>query len=298
MAAAAIRIAGLVKTFGNHQAVDGLDLEVPQGSIFGFLGRNGAGKTTTIKILMNMLKPTAGTVEVLGQDPHIHEKELKERVGYISDNPVLYDWMKVEEVAWFAGQLYPRWDQQKVAALIEHFGLDPKQKVKHLSRGMNAQLNLALVLGHDPELLILDEPASGLDVIVRRDVLESIIQVISAEGRTVFFSSHLVHEVERVADQVAIIEQGKLLVCGELDAVRQQVKRVLVRTEGAVDFAGVPGLRGVQGEGRQRLLTIFDYGGEAKAQIEAAGGQIVEVIDLSLEESFVEHVTPQGELPS
>ena len=103
MAAAAIRIAGLVKTFGNHQAVDGLDLEVPQGSIFGFLGRNGAGKTTTIKILMNMLKPTAGTVEVLGQDPHIHEKELKERVGYISDNPVLYDWMKVEEVAWFAG---------------------------------------------------------------------------------------------------------------------------------------------------------------------------------------------------
>ncbi|MCE2449576.1 MAG: ABC transporter ATP-binding protein [Candidatus Latescibacteria bacterium] len=123
----------------------------------GFLGRNGAGKTTTIKILMNMLKPTAGAVEVLGQDPHVHEKELKERVGYISDNPVLYDWMKVEEVAWFAGQLYPRWDQQKVAALIEHFGLDPKQKIKHLSRGMNAQLNLALVLGHDPELLILDD---------------------------------------------------------------------------------------------------------------------------------------------
>ena len=116
MATAAIHIAGLVKTFGKHRAVDGLDLEVPQGSIFGFLGRNGAGKTTTIKILMNMLKPTAGAVEVLGQDPHVHEKELKERVGYISDNPVLYDWMKVEEVAWFAGQLYPRWDQQKVAA--------------------------------------------------------------------------------------------------------------------------------------------------------------------------------------
>ena len=103
MAAAAIRIAGLVKTFGKYRAVDGLDLEVPEGSIFGFLGRNGAGKTTTIKVLMNMLKPTAGAVEVLGQDPYVHERELKERVGYISDNPVLYDWMKVEEVAWFAG---------------------------------------------------------------------------------------------------------------------------------------------------------------------------------------------------
>ena len=139
--------------------------------------------------------------------------------------------------------------------------------------------------------MILDEPASGLDVIVRRDVLESIIQVISAEGRTVFFSSHLVHEVERVADQVAIIDEGKLLVCGELGrSCGSRSSGCWCGLRMRWDFAGVTGLHGVQGEGRQRLLTIFDYGDEAKAQIEQAGGQVVEVIDLSLEESFVAHV--------
>ena len=291
----AIRIEGLVKTFGKFRAVDGLDLQVPKGSVFGFLGRNGAGKTTTIRILMNMLRQNSGTVEVLGQDPHVDEKTLKQQVGYVSDNPVLYDWMKIEEVVWFAGQFYERWDEQKVTGLIERFGLDPKQKTKHLSKGMNAQLNLALVLGHDPDLLILDEPASGLDVLVRRDVLESIIQVIGEEGRTVFFSSHLVHEVERVADKVAIVDQGKLVTCDEVDVIKGKVKKVLVRAgEGTGDFVDVPGLRSTQGEGNQRLLTIFDYNGAAKNQIEAAGGEVVEVIDLSLEDSFVEYVTPEG----
>ncbi len=284
----AICTEALVRRFGKINAVDGLNLEVPKGSVFGFLGRNGAGKTTTIRMLMNMLKPTSGRVEVLGEDPQ--RAELRERVGYVSDDPVLYGWMKISEITWFVEQFYERWDRKKVVGLIERFDLDPEQKIKHLSKGMNAQLNLALVMGHDPELLILDEPASGLDVLVRRDFLQSIVQVIQDEGRTVFLSSHLVHEVERVADRVAIIDRGKLLVCDEVDVVKQKVKKVLVRVEGDADFSAVDGYRGMQGAGAQRLLTIADYGEGSRKQIEAVGAEVVEVIDLSLEDSFVEYV--------
>ena len=293
MADSAIVTRGLKKQFGKKAAVEGLDLEVPTGSVFGFLGRNGTGKTTTIKMLMNLLQPTSGQAEVLGRDPWKEDLELKQRVGYVAENPVLYEWMKVGELVWFTGSFYSYWDQKKVEALIDRFGLDPEQKVKHLSRGMKAQLALALALGHDPELLLLDEPATGLDVLVRRDFLESIIQVIQEEGRTVFLSSHLVHEVERVADRVAIIEAGRLVVCKEVDEIKQLVKKVLVRMEDQqADLSSVAGLKSIQGDGSQRLLTLMEFGPDKIEQIRACGGQIMEVIDLSLEESFVEYVSP------
>ena len=287
----AIAMAGLTHCFGQRTAVDDLQLEVPTGTVCGFLGRNGAGKTTTIKILMNLLRPTAGQVEVLGLDPGRDSLALRRQVGYVAENPVLYGWMKVRELVWFTGQFYDTWNQSKVDELIDRFGLDPEQKVKQLSRGMNAQLALALALGHEPRLLILDEPASGLDVVVRRDFLESIIGLIQEEGRTVFLSSHLVHEVERVADRVAIIEAGRLVAEGPVDQVKQGVKRVVVRlSEKAGELTGIPGLREVQGEGTQRLLTVVGYGPEQTARIEAQGGHIIEVVDLSLEEAFVAHV--------
>ena len=287
----AIAIAGLTHRFGQRTAVDDLQIEVRAGAVCGFLGRNGAGKTTTIKILMNLLQPTAGQVEVLGLDPGRDALALWRQVGYVAENPILYGWMKVRELVWFTGQFYETWNQSKVEGFIDRFGLDPEQKVKHLSRGMNAQLALALALGHEPRLLILDEPASGLDVVVRRDFLESIIGLIQEEGRTVFLSSHLVHEVERVADRVAIIEAGRLQVEGTVDEVKQSAKRVVVRlAEDADELTGISGLREVRGEGAQRLLTVVGYGAEQAAQIEAQGGRIADVMDLSLEDAFVAHV--------
>ena len=287
----AITIAGLTHRFGQRTAVDNLQIEVPSGAVCGFLGRNGAGKTTTIKILMNLLQPTAGQVEVLGLDPGRDSLALWRQVGYVAENPILYGWMKVRELIWFTGQFYDTWNQSKVEGFIDRFGLDPEQKVKHLSRGMNAQLALALALGHEPRLLILDEPASGLDVVVRRDFLESIIGLIQEEGHTVFLSSHLVHEVERVADQVAIIEAGRLQVEGTVDEVKQSAKRVVVRlAEDADELTGISGLREVRGEGAQRLLTVVGYGAQQVAQIEAQGGRIADVMDLSLEDAFVAHV--------
>ena len=291
----AIAIEGLTHRFGRLTAVDDLQLEVPAGTVCGFLGRNGAGKTTTIQILMNLLQPTAGRAEVLGLDPASDFLALRRQVGYVAENRVMYGWMKVRELVWFTGQFYETWNQDRVNGLIERFGLDPEQKVKHLSRGMNAQLALTLALGHEPRLLVLDEPASGLDVVVRRDFLESIIGLIQEEGRTVFMSSHLVHEVERVADRVAILEQGRLLVEGPVDEVKGSVRRVSVRMpEDAGPLTGISGLGEVQGTGAHRLLTVVGYGEEQAARIQAQGGHIVEVDGLGLEEAFVAYARAGG----
>ena len=291
----AIAIEGLTHRFGKLTAVDDLRLEVPAGTVCGFLGRNGAGKTTTIQILMNLLKPGAGRVEVLGLNPERDALALRRQVGYVAENRVMYGWMRVRELVWFTGQFYETWNQARVDALIDRFGLDPDQKVKHLSRGMNAQLALALALGHEPRLLVLDEPASGLDVVVRRDFLESIIGLIQEEGRTVFLSSHLVHEVERVADRVAIIEKGRLVTEGAVDEVKGSVKRVTVQLpDGADQLTDIEGLRQVQGEGPRRLLTVVGYGEAQAVRIQAQGGHIEDVMDVGLEEAFVAHVRPES----
>jgi ABC-2 type transport system ATP-binding protein len=221
MKAPAIAVEGLSKRFGRRLAVDNLTFDVPEGSVCGFLGRNGAGKSTAIRMMMNLLDPTAGRVTLLGLDSRRDHHELMRRVGYVSESPVLYEWMKVKELARFTADFYPHWNHRRVDELFDRFAIDREQKVRHLSRGTQAQLALALALGGDPELLILDEPATGLDVLVRRDFLDSIIQLIQQEGRTVLFSSHLLHEVERVADQVVIIDSGRLVHAGSIEALKR-----------------------------------------------------------------------------
>jgi ABC-2 type transport system ATP-binding protein len=217
----AIAVQALSKRFGRRLAVDDLTFEVPQGSVCGFLGRNGAGKSTAIRMMMNLLDPTAGSVTLLGMDSRRDHTALMRRVGYVSESPVLYEWMKVRELARFTAEFYPKWNHRRVDELFDRFAIDREQKVRHLSRGTQAQLALALALGGDPELLILDEPATGLDVLVRRDFLQSIIQLIQQEGRTVLFSSHLLHEVERVADQVVILDHGRLVRSGSVEEFKR-----------------------------------------------------------------------------
>jgi ABC-2 type transport system ATP-binding protein len=222
MSGPAIVVESLSKKYGKHAAVDGLSFEVPAGSVCGFLGRNGAGKSTTIRMLMNLIEPSSGRARLLGLDSRRDHTWLMQRVGFVAEAPILYEWMKVREVTRFTGQFYRRWNQGMVDSLLDRFGIDGARRVRELSRGTQAQLALALAMGNDPELLILDEPATGLDVVVRRDFLESIIQVVQQEGRTVLFSSHLVHEVERVADQVVIIDRGRLLMASGTDELKLQ----------------------------------------------------------------------------
>lgn len=216
----AISVEGLSKRFGRRRAVDGLTFEVAEGSVCGLLGRNGAGKSTLIRMMMNLLDPTTGRITMLGLDSRRDHTALMRRVGYVSESPVLYESMKVKELVRFTAGFYAAWNHRRVDELLDRFAIDRDQRVRHLSRGTNAQLALALALGGDPELLIFDEPATGLDVMVRRDVLASIIQVIQQEGRTVLFSSHLLHEVERVADQVVIIDRGRLVQSGSTEELK------------------------------------------------------------------------------
>ena len=224
-AATAIRVEQLTKLYRKEPAVSGLSLEVPVGSVFGLLGENGAGKTTTIQMLLGMLKPDGGRVEVLGLDPTRQGREVRRRVGHVPEVPVLYDWMTVGEIGWFAAGFHPdgygdaapfraRFDR-----LAEGYGLPTKQKIKALSKGMKAKVSLALAVACDPALLILDEPTSGLDVLVRREFLESMVE-LAGEGRTVLLSSHQICEVERVASHVALMHKGKLLLAEPLDDLR------------------------------------------------------------------------------
>ena len=221
----AIAIEGLTKRFGRQTAVDGLSLSIPQGSIFSLIGENGAGKTTTIQMLLGLLKPTSGRLDVLGLDPAENGLDVRRRVGYVPEVPVLYDWMTVSEIGWFAAGFHLDSEgsasgyQYRYNELIRGFELPARKKIKTLSKGMRAKVSLSLALASDPELLILDEPTSGLDVLVRRDFLESMVDLAGA-GRTVLLSSHQIGEVERVASHIAILHRGKLMLAEPLDDLK------------------------------------------------------------------------------
>ncbi len=213
----AIRIENLTKRFRGQVAVDGLSLDVPEGSLFGLLGENGAGKTTTLQILLGLIAADGGKASVLGLDSSRSGLEIRRRVGYVPEQPALYDWMTVAEIGWFAAGFHPDARtgtaayQTRYVELTEGFGLPPKRKIKALSKGMRAKVSLALALASDPALLVLDEPTSGLDAMVRREFLESLVDLAST-GRTVLLSSHQIGEVERVASHIAMLHQGKLIL--------------------------------------------------------------------------------------
>jgi ABC-2 type transport system ATP-binding protein len=224
-AGAAITIEKVSKHYRDQTALDGLSLTVPEGAVFGLLGENGAGKTTTIQILLGMIPADAGRARVLGLDPSREGLEIRRRVGYVPELPALYDWMTVSEMGWFAAGFHPEAASgtggylSRYAELTQGFGLPSKRKIKALSKGMRAKVSLSLALAADPRLLILDEPTSGLDTMVRREFLESMVD-LAADGRTVFLSSHQITEVERVASHVALLHQGKLILAEPLDELR------------------------------------------------------------------------------
>ena len=197
----------VVKQYGRHRALDGVSLTVPRGSVFALLGENGAGKSTMIRILLGLLEPDSGRSQVGGLDSYFYSQEIRRRVGYVAERPAMYDWMTVEEIGWFTAGFYDDRFLTNYRRLIGRFNVPPKNKLKALSKGMRAKVALALAMGHDPEVLILDEPTSGLDTLVRREFLESMVD-LAAAGKTVFLSSHQIPEVERVADNVAILKAG------------------------------------------------------------------------------------------
>src|SRR6056297_250464 len=218
-----ISIQNLEKRYRDCEALAGVSLEVPPGVVFALLGENGAGKTTMIKCLTGFEQPTAGSAKILGLDCHRDALEIRRRIGYVSDQPALYDWMRIDEIGWFTAAFYPTGYLKRYHELIAHYELPVGRKIRQLSKGQRAKVALSLAIAHDPDLLILDEPTSGLDPVVRRHFLESMVDR-AAVGKTVFLSSHQINEVERVADWVAIMHQGKIRLMQPLVELKEAVK--------------------------------------------------------------------------
>src|SRR6266700_319129 len=224
---AVIRLQNVTKRYGSQTALDRVTLEVPAGVVCALLGENGAGKTTAIKILLGLTDADEGQATVLGIDSARHGQMVRSRVGYVPERPTLYEWMTVSEIGWFTAGFYGSGFFERYLKLATGYQLPLKRKIKSLSKGMRAKVSLSLALAHEPELLILDEPTSGLDTLVRREFLEGMVD-IAAAGRTVLLSSHQIGEVERVADIVAIIRAGKLLLVEKLETLKDQIRELSI----------------------------------------------------------------------
>ncbi len=283
-----IEVTGLTRRFGAKVALVGVHLGVPEGSVLGLVGANGAGKTTLIKHVLGLLRTESGSVRVFGLDPVADPAGVLGRVGYLSEENDLPGWMTVRELLLYTRAFYPGWDDGYAGQLRQAFDLDPGARVKHLSKGQRARAGLLVALAHRPDLLVLDEPSSGLDPIVRRDILEAIIRAIADEGRTVLFSSHLLHEVERVSDHVAMIHQGRVVFSAALDDVKQTHRCLTLRFDEARPRP--PALAGVlswEGAGHEWTALCSGPAGEGQAVASACGARVVGERVPSLDEIFV-----------
>jgi ABC-2 type transport system ATP-binding protein len=286
-----IEIEALSRRFGAKAALDNVSLDVPRGVVFGLVGANGAGKTTLIRHLLGLLKAQSGSVRIFGRNPVQDPVGVLSRIGYLSEEGDLPGWMRIDELMRYMRAFYPTWDEVYAQDLRRQFDLDPAVKVKTLSKGQKARAGLLVALAYRPELLVLDEPSSGLDPIVRRDILGAIVRTIADEGRTVLFSSHLLDEVERISDRVAMLKAGRILFTGELDDIKHNHHRLTVCFD--EERAAPPAIDCVlQWEGRGRAWTALTYGRleAVKMAISAMGGEVIEQQVLSLDEIFIARV--------
>jgi ABC-2 type transport system ATP-binding protein len=232
--------------------LEDVSFAVPRGSVFGLVGENGAGKSTLIKHILGLWRAQSGEVRVFGLDPVIEPVSVLGRIGYLSEQPDLPEWMTVGEFIRYTQAFYPGWDPKYAEQLRQQFGLDLDKRIRVLSKGQRAKLGLLGAQAHRPDLLLLDEPSSGLDPIVRNDILAAVIRTVADEGRTVFFSSHLLEEIERVADHIAMLHQGKLVLCAPLDEIKMQYRRITLHFDAPQAQAPtVPGALTVNGSGRE-----------------------------------------------
>jgi ABC-2 type transport system ATP-binding protein len=216
-----IDVSELTRRFGATTALDAVSLSVSRGAVYGLVGANGAGKTTLIRHVLGLLRAESGSVRVFGRDPVADPVAVLSRIGYLSEENDLPGWMRVDELIRYSRAFYPAWDDAYAEELRQAFALDGKTRIKSLSRGQKARAGLLIALAHRPELLVLDEPSSGLDPIVRRDILGAILRTIAHEGRTVLFSSHLLEEVEQVADHVTMISKGAIVLSAPLNDIKE-----------------------------------------------------------------------------
>jgi ABC-2 type transport system ATP-binding protein len=289
-----IETTDLRKQYGPVEALRGLTLRVPRGSIFGFLGRNGSGKTTTIKILLGMARATAGHARVFGlpADGEVSGVEIRRRTGFVSEDKDLYDYMTAAEIIRFTAAFYPKWRADLERRYAQTFELPLDARIKTLSRGMRTKLALLLALCRGADLLLLDEPTSGLDPAAAEEVLQALVTHVAEGDTTVFFSSHQIAEVEQIADRVAIIDRGRVVIEAALDDMREHYRRIqLVFERDAPEPSfRAPGVERVRRAGR--VLTILSSAGAEPIldEARALGAVSVDVVPVTLKDIFLASV--------
>ena len=285
-----IQLNNLSCRYGKVEAVNGLSLTVRPGRCYGFFGRNGAGKTTTIKCLLNLLRPSAGTVRVFGLDPQRQEVAVKSRLTYVPDTVAFYPWMTVSQTLEFLASFRPRWNQDIETDLLHRFQLDPNQKASHLSKGQKTQLALIGAVCPEPELLVLDEPTSGLDPIVRREFIQAVIGAYHAsdpEHRTVFVSTHLIGEFEGLIDEFTIIEQGRELLTMAADDARDRFRKIRARFSQAPSGLDLAGALSVRQSGREIEILANGNSEQLLETLRLRQAEELRCDSLTLEEIFV-----------
>ena len=296
-----IEVTGLSRSFGRKEALRDVTLRAQRGQVLGLVGENGAGKTTLIQHLLGAYKAKTGSVRVFGIDPVYDPTAVLSRIGYLSEDRDLPGWMRLGELMRYTQAFYPKWDEAYADRLRQEFGLDDHARVKTLSRGERAKAGLLVALAHRPELLLLDEPSSGLDAVARQDILAAIVRTVAEEGRTVVFSSHLLDEVERVADHVVMIHEGRVALDSSMDDVKAAHRKYVVRwreprAERPSEIRHLPGVIQAVGDGRE--WSVMCHGGDCHRDaqafadaVHASGGEIVESSVPTLEAIFVARVS-------
>jgi ABC-2 type transport system ATP-binding protein len=286
-----VEVRGLSREFEDKQALKEVDFTLPKGVVMGLVGENGAGKTTLIKHMLGLLRAQKGTVQVFGNDPVKDPVAVLSRIGYLSEDREMLDWMTLDELMAFTAAFYPDWDWSYADNLVETFRLDRKNRICNYSRGQRAQAGLILAVAHHPDLLLLDEPSSGLDPIVRRDILSEIIHAVTDAGKTVLFSSHLLDEVERVADTVTLISGGEMILTSPMDDLLNSYREYQVKLPQPVNsFPVLPGMLRSEGKDNEWTVVVDSKHDEFKSRLQTENIQLLSERHLSLNDIFIAKV--------
>lgn len=295
MTAPAIEVRNVAKSFRKKLVLRDVSFRVEPGRTFAFLGRNGEGKTTTIRMLLGLLKPDEGVIRVGGLDPMADPMTLRDRIGYLAEDQTMYGWMRVDELVRFVAPFYTNWDHDLARRYLDEFDLPLRTKIKHLSKGQTVRLGLVLALAHRPPIVILDDPALGLDPIMRKQFNRDLISHLQGEGRTVFYSSHLLDEVEPVADEVAILHGGQIVRHDDTETLRDDVKRLFVSHEAWPLVQRWCEVLDCRRDGD--ALAVTAAGVEVGIEALRREGVRLEVIDLSLDDIFEAYVAGHRQAP-
>jgi ABC-2 type transport system ATP-binding protein len=290
----AVQFAGVGKTY-RHFTLENIDLELPTGSIMGFIGANGAGKSTTLRILMGLVHQDRGDVRVLGFPMPAQGAAAKRDIGFVSEDMRLY---KAATLAWhmaFIRSIYPAWDQAYAEALLKRFDLKAEQKLKGVSHGQRVKAALLLVLARRPQLLVLDEPTTGLDPVARSEVLAALTEVLADDRRTVLFSSQNTFDVEQISDQITFIDRGRIVDSDDKETFLDRWRRVRLDVPAGVALPALPGVIGAAGSGRLAVVTTNHYDEALVAAYQNAGVTVNAVDPMTLEEIFVANVAGRRE---